>query len=140
MTRKNDGDPTSRRRRSPDAMLRDAQEIVRRNGSGESIRDIARDMGLPRNSVWRVVQEYRRAQARAAKVDELDSETAALLAKYDGGMSCEDARTAEDIKRLNDLEYYRLRHLPMDHPARVAWHEAHATGWKRPEPELAATG
>jgi hypothetical protein len=40
--------------------------------------------------------------------DELD----AALARYDdGGMHCEDARTPEDIKRLNDLEAYRLGFL-----------------------------
>jgi hypothetical protein len=44
--------------------------------------------------------------------DELD----AALARYDdGGMRCEDARTPEDTKRLNDLEAYRLGFLASTH-------------------------
>jgi len=36
------GDPSARRRRSPDEALRDAQAIIRRFLDGESIRVIAR--------------------------------------------------------------------------------------------------
>ena len=33
---------------------------------------------------------------------------------------------------LNDLEYQRLRYLPLSHPARDAWAAAHATSWRWP--------
>ena len=30
----------------------------------------------------------------------------------------------EDIERLNDLEYFRLSSLPLDHPVRAHWQAA----------------
>lgn len=48
--------------------------------------------------------------------------------------------TAEEIKQLNDLEYFRLRGLPLDHPVRALWRAALASGWERPEPELRDPG
>jgi NADH:ubiquinone oxidoreductase subunit E len=73
---------TSRRRLSRDEALRAAQEIIRRHVAGESVRTIARAVQLPRTSVHRVIQDYRRAQLDA----EVDAEAATALAKYDGAV------------------------------------------------------
>ena len=83
-------DPTSRPRRSHDQELLTAQEIIRRHGAGESVRTTAREVGLPRTSVHRVIAQYRAAQRHQHDVDdELASEAAALLAKYGGGVDAE---------------------------------------------------
>jgi hypothetical protein len=55
-------DPTARRRQDPDVALLLAQEIVRRHAHGESVREIARAVRLPRTSVHRTIQQYRAAQ------------------------------------------------------------------------------
>jgi hypothetical protein len=101
VTSKNGGDPTSRRRRTPDQMLRDSQEIIRRYQAGEKDRGIARAMGLHRETVRRVIGEYKAAQETqrvgrpeggglaAEDLDDLDTEAAALLAKYEGGFDAE---------------------------------------------------
>lgn len=108
------GDPSARRRRDADEVLRDAQEIVRRHLRGEHVRPIASALGLPRNTVHRVIQDYRRAQREV----ERDAEQAALLSKYSDTLSCEDVRSVEDVMALNDLERYRWDFLPRDHPAK----------------------
>jgi hypothetical protein len=38
----------------------------------------------------------------------------------DDDLTAEDVRTPEDVARLNPLELYRMRHLPLDSPARIA--------------------
>ena len=53
------------------------------------------------------------------------------LSQYDG---------ADQIGQLNDLEHYRLRHLPLDHPVRQLWEQAIAAGYRRPPPEPASDG
>jgi hypothetical protein len=131
---KNGDDPTARRRRAPDEVLLQAQEVIARQLQGESVRSIARALGLARTSVARIVAEYEAAQEALDSGEDLNSEHAALVAKYsDGGMKADDVRTVEDVRSLNALEYYRLGHLPgADHPGRVAWAEARATGYRRP--------
>ena len=127
-------------------MLRDAQEIIRRHGVGEKVRAIARELRLSRNTVARVIDEFKAAQKVSGDTD-LAAEAAALVAKYstDGGMHCEHEScgeqrhpctgphpvTAEDVRQLNDLEFWRLPQLPDGHPARVAAHEMHVAGWQR---------
>ena len=101
---KDGSDPTARRRQDRDAALRVAQEIVARHLRGESVRVIARAVKLPRTSVHRVIVEYRRAQRDA----QVDAEAAALLSKYDVGLSCEDVTRSEQIAELSDLEYHTL--------------------------------
>jgi hypothetical protein len=131
-------DPTARRRRAPDEVLLAAQEVIRRHGAGESVRSIARALGLARTSVARIVAEYEAAREVVDSGEDLNSEYAALVAKYgDGGMKGEDARTAEDIRGLNELEFFRMRHLPADHPAQVACAALFETGWRRPPVEAA---
>jgi IclR helix-turn-helix domain len=120
---KNGGDPTARRRRDPEQALKDAREIIRRHGQRQSIREIARALGLPRTSVHRVVQEYRAAQQRQrpgwmAGDERDDAEFGALVSQYEGGLSCSDVRSAEDVMALGDLERFRSDHLPADHPAK----------------------
>jgi hypothetical protein len=136
---KNGDDPTARRRRAPDEVLLAAQEVIRRHGQGESVRSITRGLGLARTSVARIVAKYEAAQEAVDSGDDLNSEYAALVSKYgDGGMKAADARTAEDIKGLNELEFFRMRHLPADHPAQVACAALFETGWRRPPVEPAA--
>ena len=125
---KRGGDPTSRRRRDPDAALLQAQEIVRRHVAGESVRGIARAVGLAPTSVHRVIAEYRRAKEATPLERELD----ALFAKLDDeGMDFEDARTPEDVMRLDNLQLFRLERaqLPANHPTIRAWEAAKAAGW-----------
>jgi hypothetical protein len=84
-------DPTSRKRRDPDETLRANQEIIRRHLRDESVRAIAAAVGVPRMSVQRTIQQYKRA--RAQRDDDLrddgerDAELGALLSKYEGGVS-----------------------------------------------------
>jgi hypothetical protein len=133
---KSGDDPTARRRRSPDAVLLAAREIVARHGRGESARSIARGLKLSRTSVDRIIAQYRAAQeaAEAAVDAELDVEMGAVLAKYsDGGMRGEDARTAEDVIGLNRLEFFRMRHLPAE--PQVACLALFASGWRPPPVE-----
>jgi hypothetical protein len=71
--------------------LKDAREIIRRHLRDESIRVIARALGLPRTSVHRVVQEYRAAQQRqrpgwAADGERDDAEFDALVSRYEGSL------------------------------------------------------
>jgi hypothetical protein len=129
---KRGGDPTSRRRRAPDAALLQAQEIVRRHVAGESVRGIARAVGLAPTSVHCVIAEYRRAKEATPLERELDPELDALFAKLDDeGMDFEDARTPEDVMRLDNLQLFRLERaqLPANHPAIRAWEAAKAAGW-----------
>ena len=66
-------------------MLLAAQEIIRLFKAGESVRSIARAVGLPRTSVHRTIQEYRVALTVETDDDALAAECAALVARYDGG-------------------------------------------------------
>lgn len=127
---KNGDDPTIRRRRAPDQVLLHAQDIIRRHGAGEKERSIARGLGLARTSVHRVIEQYQAAQELVDSGEDLNSEYAALVSKYEGGLACEDARTPEDIFKLNDLELFRLGHLPADHPGPAARRELYAAGWR----------
>jgi hypothetical protein len=69
--------------------LLSAQEVVRRHRAGESVRVIARAVGLPRTSVHRIIQEYRRARDASPLERELDAELDALLSRYEGGFDAE---------------------------------------------------
>jgi len=71
---KNGDDPTVRYRRSPDRMLRDAQEVIRRHGAGEAIRSIARELRMSRTSVARIVAEYHAARNAVDRGDDEYSE------------------------------------------------------------------
>jgi hypothetical protein len=160
------GDSTARRQRSPDQALKDAREIVRRHRRGEALRPIAAALGLSKTTVERVIKDFRRAQAEAehdveqaamlskllggahrargvavnadnVSISAVDAELDEMLTKYASGMKGHDARTAEDIKALNELEFWRMRHLPADHPAQQACMALFETGWTRPQPEHA---
>lgn len=61
----------SRKRLSPDALLRRDQEIVRRHKRGESPRDIEKSLGVPRMTAWRVVKSFE-AKAQADDDDDDD--------------------------------------------------------------------
>jgi hypothetical protein len=124
-------DPTSRPRRTRDEELLTAQEITRRHLAGESVRVIARAVGLPRMSVQRVIQNYRRAQVGADDPD-LDAELGALLSKFEGGLKYDEVQSAEDVMSLGALQYFRLRTLALDDPRREHWAAALATGWQHP--------
>jgi hypothetical protein len=91
---KNGGDPTARRRRSHDEVLRHAQEIVRLRGEGWHVRAIARELGLSRGSVNNVLLQYEAALA-GSEDDDLQAENHALVTKYgagvDGDFSVDDA-------------------------------------------------
>ncbi|MDP7728938.1 MULTISPECIES: helix-turn-helix domain-containing protein [Mycobacterium] len=126
MTSRND--PSSRPRRTRDAELLAAQEIVRPHLAGESVRVIAAAVDLPRTSVHRVIQDYRRAQ-EGADDPEVDAELDALLSKYQGGLACTEVACPADIARLDDLQYFRLGHLPLDHPVRGHWAAAGRRVW-----------
>jgi len=111
-------DPSARRRRDPDQALLDAREVVRRHLAGESVREIAAVLGLSATTVHRTIQDYRRAKREADR----DAEQSAVLAKLGGVLHCEDVTSPAEIAELNDLEYYRLRHLALGHPVRELWH------------------
>jgi hypothetical protein len=91
---KSGDDPTARRRRAPDEVLLAAQEVIRRHSQGESVRSIARALGLARTSVARIVAEYQAAQESLDSGD-LNSERAALVSKYEGGYEGFDIADAD---------------------------------------------
>jgi Homeodomain-like domain len=63
-------DPSSRPRRTGDEELAQNQEIIRQHlAGGRSVRKIAKAVGLPSTSVYRVIQNYRAAQAGADDPD-----------------------------------------------------------------------
>jgi hypothetical protein len=124
------GDPTARRRRDADESLETVQEVVRRHLQGESIRSIAKNVGLPKTSVHRTVMDYRRSKRESDR----DVEQAAVFARLSPGLSVEDVTEASQIPLLNALEPYRMEHLPLGHPARRALTEAYAAGWRWPWP------
>jgi hypothetical protein len=140
MTFRNNGDdPTARRRRAPDEVLLAAQDVIRRHSQGESVRSIARALGLARTSVARIVAEYDAAQ-EALDSGDLNAEYAALVSKYQAGFDAEEFDVAdadsELVARLvaggvdmeaeetlqvlwaltadpgNSLATYRIPHLP----------------------------
>jgi Homeodomain-like domain len=77
-------DPPSRHRRTPNQMLLDAQEIIRRHRAGEKVRAIARALGLPRTTVTRVIEQFQAAEG-ASELGDVDAEAAALVAKFAAG-------------------------------------------------------
>jgi hypothetical protein len=82
---------------------------------GMSVRQIAREMELAPSSVQRMLA---RAQKRAQE-SSLERELDAIVASYDDGkLTCEKVTRPEQIELLDDLQYHRLRDLPLDHPAR----------------------
>ena len=68
---------------------------------------IAERLGMSMGSV-------QKAKKRQGKLDqEISNELDSVLATYDGdGLAAEDAQTAADCERLNDLELNRLLKLP----------------------------
>lgn len=130
-------DPTSRRRWDPeDQRIRDA-EILRLYHAGVSHRGIAKQLKCSLGTVQHVLRrEQKLRQQRQQSLErEFGAELDAALAKYDDpALLAHEVKTVEDIARLNDLEYYRLRHLPLDHPVRAVWGLAVKQGYRRPEP------
>jgi hypothetical protein len=136
-------DPTARRRRSHDEVLAHAREILRRHEDGEPVRSIARALGLSRGAVRNVIEEYESAAESVALGEDVDGEYAALLGKFDPNnmhvawYGCSEPEcdgphpaTPEDVMTMDDLQLFRLtRGTPLDHPARVLYEEARASGW-----------
>jgi Homeodomain-like domain len=103
--------------------------------AGHTIRDIADAVGCGVATVDRALKRLVTAPWEEGLDDEEEfgGQLDAALARYaDGSMACADARTPEDVAQLNDLEYFRLGHLPPDHPAKVANGELMAAGWRHP--------
>jgi len=137
------GDPTARPRKSADEALRDAQQIISLHDAGWTVRPIARELGLSRSRVQRVIQEYE-AALDAAEVGDVEAEAMALISKYgeEGALhapnefDCPDdcagphVERPEQIRELNPLHYFRMAtNLPADDPVR-GWHrELLASGW-----------
>jgi hypothetical protein len=134
----NRNEPTSRRRLPKEAQNVRDQEIWAQKQRGMNPTEIAAEYDLPRSTSRRSLE---RTEKRHRENDQLRADAASgadehLLAQLaDNGLEAGDSRTAEDIMSLSDLEHFRLRYLPMDHPARTAWAAALATGWRRPKPE-----
>lgn len=105
-------DPTARRRRAPEDVLAGAQEIIRRYTDGQTIRAIARDMGLARTSVDRVVKQYQEA-LDAQAVDDADAEINALLARWEGGTPQDFTLEDADPELVADL---RAAGIDVEHP------------------------
>ncbi len=79
----------------------------------------------------RLVARRRRLSPELDLEAEVGAEVDAALSEYAAGnMKAADARTIEDVMGLNALEFFRLCHLPADHPAQEARRAAHATGWR----------
>lgn len=123
-----------RRRLSPDEFAARDRRIWRMRADGYTVQEIADIEGCGLATVDRARKrlEARRERERELEAgDEMD-----CAARDDGGLDFEDARTPEDIARLDDLQIYRLTHsrgyLPDDHPAVLALDKAHAAGFRWP--------
>lgn len=132
-------DPFRRRLNGDQFMQRD-QRIWQMRADGATVQSIADTVGCGLATVDRALKRLVKQQRRLSPQDDLEAELGAevdaALAVYAGGsMKAADARTAEDIKGLNDLEFFRMRHLPADHPAQVACAALFETGWRRPPVE-----
>jgi DNA-binding CsgD family transcriptional regulator len=121
-------DPNDRRRIPQEAMNQRDAEVARLRRAGVAFRAIGERLDM---SLGAVQKALARAQKRS-----LEHELDAALAGYaNPDMLADDARTPADVAALDSLQYYRLRHLPPDHPARDAWRQAVAAGYRRPRPE-----
>ncbi len=127
-------DPTARRRWEPQAQAERDAEILRLYHAGVSQRDIAKMMNCSLGSVQLVVRKEKQRQQQSLD-RELNAELDAALAKYaDPELIAEDVTSPEQIAALDDLQYHRLRYLPVGHPVRELWGQAVEAGYRRPVP------
>ncbi len=125
-------DPARRRLSRDEFMARD-QQIWSMRADGHKIQHIADTVGCGLATVDRALK---RLVARERRLDEeLADDVDAVLARYDEqSLHAEDVTRPEQIPQLNDLEWFRLGHLRMDHPARRAAELAAAARYRRPAP------
>jgi hypothetical protein len=124
-----------RARLSGDQFAQRDQVIWQMRADGHTVQHIADTMecGLATvdRALKRLVARRRRLSPDLDLEAEMGAEVDAALSEYvDQSMKGQDARSAEDVMGLNALEYYRLCHLPAEHPAQKARAAAHETGWK----------
>lgn len=120
------GDPHRRRLSAEQFAARD-RRIWQMRADGHGFQDIADAEGCGLATVDRSLKRLLTSPWEEAFGEELD----AALARYnDGSMACEDVCTAEDVFKLNDLQLFRLGHLPEGHPGPAARRELYAAGWR----------
>jgi hypothetical protein len=130
LSKKRDRVDPHRRRLSPVGFVERDQRIWTMRAEGYTFQEIADAVGCGLATVDRALK---RLAARMTSEDEDDVQADEALARYDDqSMHCADVRTAEDVRRLNDLELYRMSFLPAGHPAFTAMEEAYAQGWRWP--------
>lgn len=122
-------DPNDRRRIPQEQMDNRDREVHKMRKAGVPFRAIGERLDMSLGAVQKALTRAQKRTQKQSLADELDT---ALAPYADPDILAEDARTADDIRRLDDLQAYRVRHLPLDHPARAAWAEAIAQGYRRP--------
>jgi hypothetical protein len=122
--------PDDRRRLDGTQFIARDQQIWRMRSAGHTVREIAETVGCGVATVDRALKRL----VHAPWADgEFEADLDVALARYDDdGLRHEEVESVEDIIRLNALEYFRLRNLPLDDPRRELWGAALASGWQHP--------